>query len=43
MSYFIFKKYIHIEEEYLLKMFGLEYRNYMNRVNSVFPKIRIVS
>jgi len=39
VAYFIFKKYIHIEEDYLLKMFGLEYRNYMDRVNAVFTKL----
>jgi len=39
VGYFIFKRYIHVEEDYLLKMFGLEYRNYMDRVNAVFPKL----
>lgn len=39
VAYIIFRNYIHIEEDYLLKMFGLEYLNYKERVNAVFPKI----
>jgi protein-S-isoprenylcysteine O-methyltransferase Ste14 len=39
VAYLIFRNNIHIEEDYLIKMFGLEYINYKDRVNAVFPKI----
>jgi protein-S-isoprenylcysteine O-methyltransferase Ste14 len=41
VAYLIFKKLIHIEEEYLAQKFGIEYWNYKLKVNATFPKIKI--
>lgn len=38
-AYIIFKKYIHIKEDYFLRIFGLQYRNYMEETNALFPKL----
>lgn len=40
VAYFIFKSLIHIEDNYLLKMFGDEFLRYKERVNAVFPKLK---
>lgn len=39
ISYLIFRKLIHVEDDYLLEKFGIEYTNYKNSVNAVFPRI----
>ena len=39
VAYIIFILYIHIEDNYLLRKFGLEYRNYMEEVNAIFPRL----
>ncbi|MEI6426440.1 MAG: isoprenylcysteine carboxylmethyltransferase family protein [Candidatus Absconditabacteria bacterium] len=38
VAYWIFKQFIHVEEDYLLTLFGDQYRRYRHNVNAVFPK-----
>ncbi len=39
VAYLVFRCYIHEEEDYLLKKFGMAYRNYKERTNAIFPRI----
>jgi len=38
VAYLVFKKFIPVEEDYLLALFGNQYRRYKYKVNAVFPK-----
>ena len=40
VAYFIFKSLIHVEDDYLLKMFGDDFLRYKEKVNAVFPKLK---
>lgn len=40
-AYLIFKRFIHIEEDYLLTKFGNKFVEYKAKTNAIFPKLKI--